>query len=360
MTREPVVAWVILASALLLGLAYPDHGAARAGRRTVAPAMPGPARQAPASDRAELNEQCVACHVEAAAQWQASLHRGSFVDEDVAVAMTREPRAFCRSCHAPESDPETAPPAELAALGVACVTCHVPTGAELPAGAVLAAPRERAGVESPHPVIRDEAFATDAACGSCHEFAAPGSPGLMMQSTLTEHRTSAFATSPCQSCHMPHEGEGRRSHRFAASRDPAMLRAALQATAERSGDEVVVSLAPGAVGHAFPTGDLFRRLVVELGHEDDRGEWIELDARVLTRHIEARRGRGRVQVADDRPGAVPGRIRVELAAPGLAERTLGWRVVYERVDMDHPQDEDPRIFDRVVVAEGRLPSPTSK
>lgn len=359
MTREPVVAWVVLASALLLGLAHAGHGAARAGRRIAAPAMPGPARRAPASDRAASNQECVTCHVEVAVEWHASLHRSSFVDEDVAVAMAREPRAFCRSCHAPESDPEAAPPAELAALGVACVTCHVPTGAKLPAGAVLAAPREHADVESPHPVIRDAAFATAAACGGCHEFAAPGAAGLMMQSTLTEHRASAFAAEPCQSCHMPRRADGRRAHRFAASRDPAMLRAALKATAERRGDTVAVSLAPGVVGHAFPTGDLFRRLAVELGHEDESGAWIELDARLLTRHIEARRGRGRVQVADDRTGAAPGPVRVELAAPGLAERTLGWRVVYERVDMDHPQDEDPRIFDRVVVAEGRLPSPTS-
>jgi hypothetical protein len=359
MTREPVVAWAVFASALLLGLAHPSRGATRAKRGVEAPAMPGPAREAPMSDRVarnHRNQECVTCHPDVATEWEGSLHRGSFVDENVAVAMAREPRAFCRSCHAPEADPESAPPAELAALGVACVTCHVPMGAELPAGAVLAAPTERAVAESPHPVVRSEAFASDAACGGCHEFAAPGSPGLLMQSTLTEHRASAFASEPCQSCHMPRDANGRRAHGFSASRDPAMLRSALHATAERTGDDVIVELAPAAVGHAFPTGDLFRRLSVELGYEDgDDGDWVELDARVLTRHIEDRRGPGRVQVADDRPGASPGPVRVLLHASGATDRSLVWRVVYERVDMDHPQDEDPRYFDRVLVVEGRLP-----
>ena len=53
--------------------------------------------------------------------------------------------------------------------------------------------------------------------------------------------------------------------------------------------------------------------------------------------------------------ASPEPVRVPLVAAGTADRTLGWRVVYERVDMDHPQDEDPRFFDRVLVAEGQLP-----
>lgn len=355
MTRAPVWAFGVLASAFVLGLALPSPSAARAKRGRAAVMMPGPLRGAPPADRVANNHACVECHADVAREWEASLHQRSFVDADVAVAMAREPLPFCRSCHAPEADPKAAPPAEAATIGVACVTCHVPPKAELPAGAVLAAPTRRTRAQSPHPVVRDEAFAADAACGGCHEFAAPSSPGLMMQSTVTEHRASAFASEPCQSCHMPRTADGRRAHGFAASRDPAMLRAAVRAAAWRRGDDVVVELAPGAVGHAFPTGDLFRRLSVEVGHTHADGSWIELDAVVLTRHIEDLPGPGRVQVADDRPGAAPEPVRVSLVAAGATERALGWRVVYERVDMDHPQDEDPRIFDRVIVAEGQLP-----
>lgn len=359
MMRAPVWAFGVLASAFVLGLSLASPSAARAKRdRTTARAtMPGPARGGPPIDRVVQNHACVACHAEVAREWEGSLHQRSFVDADVAVAMAREPLPFCRSCHAPEADPKAAPPADAAAIGVACITCHAPPKAELAAGAVLAAPRRGPPGESPHPVVRSEAFTAGAACSGCHEFAAPSSPGLMMQSTHTEHRASAFADQSCQSCHMPRGADGRRAHGFPASRDPTMLRAALHATAARTGEGVSVELAPAAVGHAFPTGDLFRRLSVELGYEDGDGAWVELDAVVLTRHIEARRGRGRVQVADDRPGASPGPTRVALQAPGAVARTLGWRVVYERVDMDHPEDEDPRFFDRVIVAEGRLPPP---
>lgn len=362
MRLETAAAWVVLAAALLLGLAQPSQGAAR-GKPHAAPSMPGPARHGPAADRIEQNRECIACHVEIAAQWEGSLHQRSFVDQDVSIALARQPRAFCRSCHAPEANPQTMPSAELGQLGVACVTCHVPPDATLPAAAVLGAPAQGVTTEAPHPVVRSEAFAGTAACGRCHEFAAPREPGVMLQSTLSEHRSSAFAADPCQSCHMPRGRDGRRAHGFAASRDPAMLRSALRTHAWRRGDDVVVELAPGDVGHAFPTGDLFRRLSVELGHDDD-GAWTKLDAVVLTRHIETRsgghnrghsRGRGRVQVADDRPGASPDPTRVPLHAPGLTARTLRWRVVYERVDMDHPEDDDPRIFARVIVAEGHLP-----
>lgn len=112
--REPVLVWVMLASSLLLGVALPSHGASRqAPRAAEAVAMPGPARRAPSSDRVGDNEECVACHPEVAAQWEGSLHQQAFVDPHVELALTREPRPFCRSCHAPEGDPKAAPYRQL-------------------------------------------------------------------------------------------------------------------------------------------------------------------------------------------------------------------------------------------------------
>ncbi|MCX4247383.1 multiheme c-type cytochrome [Paraliomyxa miuraensis] len=347
---------VVLGSLLLAGHAghagHASHASHASSRRTRPTAMPGPARDAPSSLRVDQNRECVECHVEVAAQWQGSLHQQAFVDPDVAVALAREPRAFCRGCHAPEGDPSSPPPREVAAIGVACVTCHVPPDATLPVGAVLAAPSARPAAASPHAIVRREAFATNAACAACHEFPSELLPGLMMQTTLTEHRASAFADEPCQSCHMPLGSDGRRTHGFEASRDPAMLRAAVHVRAQRMGDGAWLELAPGAIGHAFPTGDPFRRLSIELGHEED-GEWVVDDERQLTRRIGRHRSRLR-QLADDRPGASPEPTRVVLRAPGLEAVALGWRVAYERLDMDYPDDPSPRIFDRVIVAEGWL------
>lgn len=85
----------------------------------------------------------------------------------------------------------------------------------------------------------------------------------MMQLTVTEHRESPFAsTRDCVSCHMP-----AGSHRFDVSRNVTLLRNALLTTIARSGvdsSSVDVRLTPTAVGHAFPTGDMFRRVVVRV------------------------------------------------------------------------------------------------
>ncbi len=318
--------------------------------------MPGPASGPPDPGRAELNAQCVQCHPAQADQWQGSLHQRAFVDEDFAHAFARERRPFCRSCHAPEADPAAAPTPALAELGVSCVTCHVPPSAGLPRDAVLASPRSTPAAPAPHPVLRRSTFASADACAGCHEFTASRSPDLQMQSTVTEHRASAFADRSCQSCHMPPTSTGGRAHGFPASRDPRMLRAAIQATAEREGDRVMVSLELGAVGHALPTGDMFRRLVVELCEPDD--PMFPLARRILGRRFGGRSAPARRQIADDRLGMPGAPSTIVLTAPDHAHETLLWRVVYERADVTSPGDE-PELFDRIVVAHGRVP-PSSR
>jgi hypothetical protein len=64
-----------------------------------------------------------------------------------------------------------------------------------------------------------------------------------------------------------------RSHAFVASRDPAFVRQAVRVQAVRDdATTILLTLSPGNVGHAFPTGDLFRRLVVvaEVPGDDGR------------------------------------------------------------------------------------------
>lgn len=313
--------------------------------------MPGPASGPPHTGRAELNAQCVECHPTQADQWRGSLHQRSFVDEDFAHAFARERRPFCRSCHAPEADPGSPPTRALAELGVGCVTCHAPAGAGLPRDAVLASPSSGPTTPAPHPVLRRAAFASAAACAGCHEFTASRSSDLQMQATVTEHRASAFADHSCQSCHMPQTEDGGRAHGFPASRDPRMLRAAIQASAERHGDRVAVSLTLGAVGHAVPTGDMFRRVVVELCEPDD--PQFPIDRRILGRRFRGRSTSARRQVADDRLGMPDAPSSVVLSAPDHSGEPLLWRVVYERADVVSAGHE-PELFDRIVVAEGRV------
>lgn len=337
----------LLVAAMGLGLGAAAARAAPADRAAPGTtsgaviAMPGPGPIDAGHDRAERNAQCESCHPVVAAQWQGSLHRHSFDDDDFATAYAREPKPFCRSCHAPEAAAQ-GPTAEIAAVGVGCVTCHVPPAAGLEHGAVLAGPPSAGSGTAPHDIVRTNAFDTAAACAECHEFASPREPQLPMQSTVTEHEGSAFGDVSCQTCHMPRV-DGVVHHGFPASRDPGMLRAAVTVEAVRSSaDEIEIRLEPAAAGHAFPTGDLFRRLVVEVA--DERV--------VLQRRFDvAREGMQwhRVEVADDRLHDEA----IALSFPAPADSTVEWRVVYERADQAFG-DREPEVFGRVVLAHGEL------
>lgn len=334
---------------------------ARTPEPEVAAVMPGPARGGARLDAPAHNDRCEGCHAEIAAEWRGSLHRRAYVDPEFARALAREPQPFCRGCHAPEADPKVRPPPALAALGVGCVTCHAPEG--LPAGAVLAAaprcaapsgharkdmcsgPARGGAPGAPHAVVASAAFAGPQACASCHEFDFPGRPGAPMQLTAREHAASRFAATSCADCHMPWVGGGaarHRSHAFAASRDPAVLRSALQVEATRRPGAVSLRLVPAAVGHAVPTGDLFRRLWVEAEAVDADGDPVGYDARALARRFERRRvsklHSEQTEVADERPGA-PDRREPDGAAvveldlgPDADLHAVRWRVLYQRIE----------------------------
>src|SRR5262249_14764868 len=159
------------------------------------------------------------------------------------------------------------------------------------------------------------------ACASCHEFEFPDSalrrrPELM-QSTVSEHDASRAADRPCADCHMPRSGR-RRSHVFTASRDEAFVRSAATVRAERLSTSVVrVTRSPGAAGHAFPTGDLFRRIEVLAEVVGPEMSLVRDEARYLARHFDsARAGPAlhRVLTKDDRVaiGASPRVVDLDL------------------------------------------------
>jgi hypothetical protein len=265
-----------------------------------APTMPGPNRgRLDAAVR--TNESCLVCHDEQAAEWRGSLHRRSSVDPAYRRALALEPSAFCRGCHAPEANPQYDLADSVSEMGVGCVTCHVTEE-----GLVLAAPKNEES-SAPHPVRRSPEFANTGACVNCHEFTFPGiglgshDDGMFMQTTVREHDRSRGNNQSCADCHMP-VVQGHKSHSFAQVRDPEWLRKSLEVNAKR-GDfqELVVTLRQTNSGHAFPTGDLFRRLEVGAVLRDVRGRKVRRDERYLARHFIERRGAsGRYLESDDR------------------------------------------------------------
>lgn len=261
----------------------------------------------------DRNAACEGCHADIASEWRASLHQQANSDPFYQRSFSREPLDFCTSCHAPEADAKAPEPA-LAALGTACVTCHA----------------------------NEKSVTETRSCEGCHEFPFPDGKGKM-QLTVTEHGVSAHADKTCASCHMPRKA-GHASHFFAASRDPETLRSAARITAARTPDGVLLTFSPDAVGHAFPTGDIFRRLRVEVQ--------VPGDATTLRRVFLDRNTK--TGGPDTRPfvTGTPAEVRIPIEAPASP---LAWSVHYDRVEyLLSPDGSDAVVEGSVDIASGTL------
>ena len=282
------------------------------------------------------NSGCVSCHEDIGREWRASNHAEAFRHGTFQTAYAIEPLPFCVGCHAPETS-ASRPSLPESDLGVACVTCHV--------GGKRTAPRAASGA------------AKDAACARCHEFPYPGETRLL-QKTMSEHQHSGSSNVPCIDCHMLRtQGENgeKGAHtdpRFLASRSALLVRGAAKITARRDGDMMFVTFTRGAVGHAFPTGDVFRRLRVS-ATSTRSGEGTATGA---SREVVLVRQTKRSEEVDTRPFA-DGRDTYVATVPldGMGDGVT-WRVVYERIG--HPTELEgsaAAVDGAIEVAHGILP-----
>ena len=302
----------------------------------------------------EDNQACVDCHPDAAETWQGSLHQRAWVEPAFQTSYAREPLAFCRTCHAPRADPALEPPAELATLGVDCVSCHVRDGV------VHTGPASPSAAPAPHALTREVDFGTNA-CADCHQFEFPRKahrvPSTLMQKTMLEHEGSEWAELTCADCHFPERDDGLgegRDHGLSISRNVDLLRNSLVAEVERAeSDRVRFTLESNGVGHRFPTGDLFRRLELRVELLDDAGEVFATERRYLARHFESvTDGHGLIgEARDDR---LAGSAQIELKVPRASEAAaLRWSVHYQRVDSrDHAHPERSKLAGEVELASG--------
>jgi hypothetical protein len=160
---------------------------------------------------------------------------------------------------------------------------------------------------------------------------------------------------------MPRGNGPRHNHAFVASRDPDTIRRAAKVSAKRTGPTSIrIVLTPGDVGHAFPTGDLFRRLTVSAEAVGDDFAVVSRAERHLARHYEAIRmgvGAVRVQKSDDRVGPEPEEriVDLDLGADGEG-MPVYWHVRYERVEHPVSRDGEQALVEGgITVAQGRLP-----
>ena len=324
--------------------------------------MPGPSPRGRSAETASaLNATCTGCHREIAAEWRASFHAQAQHDPAYQRAFAVEPLPFCQSCHAPETDASRPVPQAAADLGVGCVTCHV-------TGEHVLAVEKAAGSDlssAPHALQRSAAFGATGACANCHQFAFPDaalrSQPELMQATVREHDHSSAPGVPCATCHMPSVGEGaarHRSHAFPGGHDAAFVKTALTVRAERSAaDRVRLVLTPAGIGHAFPTGDLFRRLEVSVEAVGSDYQVASSAHRYLSRHWSDERKLATVVrrvVRDDRASNEPLELELQLDGP-VANLAMVWRVAYQRVLHPRSESEQDSVIDgEVEVASGTL------
>lgn len=232
-------------------------------------------------------DECVDCHADIAAQWQQSRHRVAWTNDLMQAGFVAEPQLFCVNCHAPAREqvaevqsnlsayaalgPHAPPHVTAAPLkpepkaeeGITCVVCHLRDGQMLTAG-----PGDPDG---PHELRVDPEFGTSAACTTCHDFPTPAFvDGVThfteepMQATASEWEDWKALTGRdegCQTCHMP---EG--SHAMRGAHDLERVSGAV--VVEQRAGQLVLSTKD--VGHAVPTGDLFRHLTVEARPAEDQ------------------------------------------------------------------------------------------
>lgn len=268
-------------------------------------------------------EACARCHPEVVAQWRPSMHARAWSDPVFRAEYERRPAASCRDCHAPASS------APARTTGVDCASCHLENGF------VLAAEVSVTGWWA-HPMRAVPRLRSATACAGCHQFQFTDDgvhdPGEALQDTMTEYRASeSFARGEsCQDCHMA-EGHG-----FAGIHDPAQLARAVDVDVRARRDAgtiaVVVRVRGASIGHAFPTGDVFRSAVLEIGGEHGASERIAMQ-RWLARTADADNLGFHVRTVDDTRVPPPGRgeLSETIEFPDDGSAHITWNLVLHRL-----------------------------
>jgi hypothetical protein len=277
---------------------------------------------------------CVGCHPAVHADWAQSRHGRAWTNPIFQREYRDRPLEWCVHCHAPLTEQLAEVRrggGPLANEGVNCAVCHVREGR------VLARNKSPA---SPHDTDARADFGGPGYCAGCHQFSFPiiqpdadkKGPGRVtgytahpMQDTFNQHARGPHADKACTACHQREPA----AHRFPGGHDAEMIAGALQLSACRERDALVVSLANTGAGHNVPTGDLHRHLVLRAWRPSAPEKLQEI---VLGRHFAPAPDGGKLTVADTtiRAGETR-RLRLPVAPPIAASTepiSLELRLVY--------------------------------
>jgi hypothetical protein len=317
----------IAAFTLVAALVAACHGGTPA---VVAPADATPTRGAAASS-------CASCHAAIADEWRSSFHRTSFTDADFQASLAmerREDHPFCVQCHAPVTARGVA---NGGSDGVDCTSCH--TSAHASPRVPMRTSAEEAGTRT---------------CATCHEFTFGDGREELVQKTLSEHEASSFSGVSCADCHMPSR-DGHKDHRFVAGHAPQTLGRAVHVDATRRDARTVRVSVQVDAGHAFPTGDMFRRarLLVFVENADAQivGDAERTFGRTWGGVRNGEHAGARTQTSDTR---IRGRWEQDIVFDDVhfPIAHVRWSLVYERLLA--MRGEHVSILSSDVIAEGKL------
>ncbi len=128
-------------------------------------------------------------------------------------------------------------------------------------------------------------------------------------------------------------GGTHRSHAFRVQGDRAMLAQAVTLErAELVEGELRISVAPGRIGHAFPTGDIFRRLEVRVTPVNAAGRAVGAQSvMVLGRTFKSVRvGLDRLTRVQECDTRLHGPRTLTVAVPKTSRR-VRWQIVWQRL-----------------------------
>jgi hypothetical protein len=297
-----------------------------------------------ATSEPAIAQDCARCHADVVDEWRGSAHASAWTDPLVAREYRAQPDPRCVGCHAPRTRSGEQPSGPAAHDGVDCVSCHAPADVHTQARAPVSA---RASSE---------------ACGRCHQFRflpveVHDQPAYdsdaWLQDTLGEWSRSEAARAgvTCIDCHMPEHGVARdrhRSHAFPGMSDARLLAGAVEVSiaARRVGDAIVVDaqLRPGAIGHAFPTGDVFRVAVLRVQTDEPESD---ADEFVLKRWFAAEPATSDalpvevVEVADTRVQGAPLQIELRLRSDA---RRVSWSLELRAAGREQADPLERRVL----------------
>ncbi|MFZ5629011.1 MAG: multiheme c-type cytochrome [Spirochaetota bacterium] len=261
----------------------------------------------------QSSEDCAGCHETVYRNWQRSRHKVALTNELYKESHAREPSPWCVNCHAPLRMIGSEKTPYRGEEGISCLACHV-RGGEILTGALPLPRKAGQGDQLAHRYRIDAQFKDERLCENCHEFNFPTAASAMsegkdfhytdqpMQSTVSEYRASAYyGKVTCQGCHLFRDTAD--SHTFPGGHALERLKKDLRVEAVRESEgSLTLRIYAQGIGHAFPTGDLFRTLRVLL-YDKAINEQQEVELRHFFENLPAAQGHPqaplKLRVADE-------------------------------------------------------------